>query len=88
MNIIGENIKFYRQKLGLTQFRFALLTKVSRQSLHKYESGELIPTNQTLSIYAEVLEVSVDDLKTRIPPTLINYQVFDTINWSPRQMLP
>jgi len=60
---IAENIKKYRNKLGVSQDRLSKLADVTYNTIIKIESGANInPTIETLSKIAKALNVSVDDL--------------------------
>ena len=60
--MIGDNIKFYRKKNQLTQDDIAKECSVTRQAVSKWENGKTQPDIQTLSMIANVLEVSEEDL--------------------------
>lgn len=61
--MIGENIKKYRKKKGLSQDKLCKLADVTHTTLAKIESGVNInPTIRTLVKIANALEVSVDNL--------------------------
>ena len=60
---IGENIKKYRNKLGISQDKLSKLADVIYNTIIKIESGaNSNPTIETLSKIAKVLNVGVDDL--------------------------
>ena len=60
---IGENIKKYRNKLGISQDKLSKLADVTYNTIIKIESGANInPTIETLSKIAKALNVGVDDL--------------------------
>ncbi len=62
-SIIAENIKKYRQKLGISQDRLSKLADVTYNTIIKIESGaNKNPTIETLSKIAKALGVGVDDL--------------------------
>ncbi len=61
--MLGERIRKFRIKKGLSQERLARLADVSYNTIVKIESGASNnPTIQTLSGIAKVLEVTVDEL--------------------------
>lgn len=60
--MIGDNIKFYRKKNQLTQDDIAEACNVTRQTVSKWENGKTQPDIQTLSMLANVLEISEEDL--------------------------
>jgi len=60
---IAENIKKYRNKIGVSQDKLSKLADVTYNTIIKIESGANInPTIETLSKIAKALNVSVDDL--------------------------
>jgi len=60
---IADNIKKYRQKLGVSQDRLSKMADVTYNTIIKIESGgSQNPTIDTLSKIAKALGVSVDDL--------------------------
>lgn len=60
---IANNIKRYRQKLGISQDRLSKMADVTYNTIIKIESGgSQNPTIDTLSKIAKALDVSVDDL--------------------------
>ena len=60
---IADNIKKYRQKLGVSQDRLSKMADVTYNTIIKIESGgSKNPTIDTLSKIAKGLNVSVDDL--------------------------
>ena len=60
---IADNIKKYRQKLGVSQDRLSKMANVTYNTIIKIESGgSQNPTIDTLSKIAKALSVSVDDL--------------------------
>lgn len=60
---IADNIKKYRNKLGVSQDRLSKLADVTYNTIIKIESGaNTNPTIETLAKIAKALGVSVDDL--------------------------
>lgn len=60
---IADNIKKYRNKIGVSQDRLSKLADVTYNTIIKIESGANInPTIETLSKIAKALNVGVDDL--------------------------
>jgi len=63
MATIGENIKKYRAKLGLTQNDLIRKAEVKHTTLTKIESGSVVkPSVQTMAKIAKALRVSIEDL--------------------------
>ena len=60
---LAENIKKYRQKMGISQDRLSKVADVTYNTIIKIESGaNKNPTIETLSKIAKALEVSIDEL--------------------------
>jgi len=60
---IADNIKKYRNKLGISQDKLSKLADVTYNTIIKIESGvNKNPTIETLSKVAKALGVGVDDL--------------------------
>jgi len=60
---IANNIKKYRNKLGVSQDRLSKMADITYNTIIKIESGgNQNPTIDTLSKIAKALEVGVDDL--------------------------
>lgn len=60
---IADNIKKYRNKLGISQDKLSKLADVTYNTIIKIESGANInPTIETISKIAKALDVGVDDL--------------------------
>ena len=60
---IADNIKKYRNKMGVSQNRLSKIADVTYNTIIKIESGaNKNPTIETLSKIAKALNVGVDDL--------------------------
>ncbi len=59
---LGNNIKFLRKNINLSQEYLAEKCKVSRQSVTKWETEESMPTIEKLIILADIFNVSLDEL--------------------------
>lgn len=82
---IGEKIKYYRERRGLTQEDLAKRLNISRQSISRYESGDRATNQDFLFELADIFEVNIDDF---FPPRenfvtkvqeIINIPVLGTI---------
>ena len=66
---LGEKIKFFREKKGLSQEDLAKKLSTTKQAIYKYESGIVtnipIPKVETI---AEILEVKPWELLGWVPP--------------------
>lgn len=62
MNSIGETIKMGREMLNMTQEELAQKIRVGTQTIAKYESGEQIPSNQTILKLSTVLDLPASEL--------------------------
>lgn len=80
---IGEQIKKYRQKAGLTQKQLGEAFGISQQQIAQYESGRRIPKMETLQKIAGALGISrsllYGDLKTEEKNELVKLELVDLI---------
>ena len=58
----GENLKYYREKMGLTQRMLAQMLDYSEKSVSKWESGKGYPTVEILTRLSDIFSVSLDTL--------------------------
>lgn len=78
MNSIGLKIKTYREQLKMTQEELAQKVRVGTQTIEKYESGEQIPSTQTLLKLSTVLDIPASELldhENQANDTLMNQQI-------------
>lgn len=59
---IGESIRYWRTKKGLTQKQLAETAKISEISIRKYESNDRTPKIGTLKQIAQALGIAIGDL--------------------------
>ncbi len=59
---LNQKLVVLRKKAGITQGELAASLEVSRQSVHKWESGQCYPEVPKLIKLKEIFEVSIDDL--------------------------
>ena len=61
---IGENIRAFRKKKGLSQRELGEKVKggMSQQQIGQYESGTRTPKSETLQLIADALEIPVQNL--------------------------
>ena len=59
---IGEKIREYRQKLGLTQDALASELHISSQAISKWETGQTMPDINLLVPLSKVLKIGLNDL--------------------------
>lgn len=57
-----DNLKFLREKRGLSQENLATKMNVSQQSVAKWETGVAMPRSDKLPELAKVLECEISDL--------------------------
>ena len=62
MNSIGQTIKTAREFRKLTQEDLAQKMRIGAQTIEDYESGEQIPSNQTLLKFSTILEIPASEL--------------------------
>lgn len=65
---IGEKIKFYREKRGITLETLARHTYISKNRLEEIENGQTIYQFWTLQKIAKALEIDL--------PELLNFDLF------------
>ena len=65
---IGEKIKFYREKRGITLETLARHTYISKNRLEEIENGQAIYQFWTLQKIAKALEIDL--------PELLNFDLF------------
>jgi transcriptional regulator with XRE-family HTH domain len=58
---IGNRVKLFRKKRGLTQTQLAQLVGKDRQYLYKIEKGVVTPNIVTISVLAITLEVPLSE---------------------------
>jgi repressor LexA len=59
---LGERIKYYRKKLGLSQDVLSVKSGISSPSISDYENNKAIPRRQTLEKLAQALNVDIEEL--------------------------
>lgn len=57
---IGEKIKYFRNRTGITQSKLAELSGIHPVSIRKYETNRMIPGVEVLNRIAKALNVSLD----------------------------
>jgi transcriptional regulator with XRE-family HTH domain len=62
LNTIGQTIKNARETLKMSQEELAQKVRVGIQTIEKYESGEQIPSTQTLLKLSTVLDLPATEL--------------------------
>ncbi|WP_066067947.1 helix-turn-helix domain-containing protein [Neobacillus soli] len=62
MNTIGQTIKTAREMLNMSQKELAQKVRVGTQTIEKYESGESLPSTQTILKLSTVLDISASEL--------------------------
>ena len=62
LNAVGANLKYYRNKKGITQENLAFVAVVDRTYIGAIEQGTRSPSIYCLFILASALDVKVKDL--------------------------
>ncbi|HEY2421453.1 MAG TPA: helix-turn-helix transcriptional regulator [Neobacillus sp.] len=62
MNLIGQTIKAKREIRHMTQQDLAQKIRVGVNTIEKYETGEQIPSNQTILKLSTVLDIPASEL--------------------------
>lgn len=55
---IGEKIKYFRSRIGITQVKLAELSGIHPVSIRKYETNKMTPQTEQIDKIAEALGVS------------------------------
>ena len=55
-------IRYYREKMGITQDALAELLNVDRVTISRYENGSREPSIDKLKMLSEVFNVSIDEI--------------------------
>lgn len=75
-NIIGENIRSYRMKAGLSLREVGEQLELSHMAIQKYEQGIVVPDSATLIKIAEILHVPLQNLLLERPKVSLDSQAF------------
>lgn len=67
----GENLRNIRKKLGLTQENLAYALKVTPATISRYESGDILPDIEQISILCDEFGIYANDL-LNTPSKVIN----------------
>ena len=62
MNSIGHIIKTSREMLNMTQEELAQRVRIGTHTIEKYESGEQMPSTQTILKLSTVLDIPASEL--------------------------
>ena len=62
---IGNNIKYLRKAVGLSQQQLADKLKLERSTIAKYETNVSEPNLETLCRLADILDASTDEILGR-----------------------
>ena len=57
-----EILKTMREKKGLTQEQLAQQVMVTRQAVSRWETGETVPSSDTLKLLSRLYDVSINTL--------------------------
>lgn len=67
--MIGDNIRHFREKAGLSQTQLAEKLNVVRQTVSKWEQGKSVPDAEMCKSLAKTFNIPVSDLFSEaIPP--------------------
>ncbi|AZU63798.1 helix-turn-helix transcriptional regulator [Neobacillus mesonae] len=66
MSTIGQTIKTAREMRKMTQEELAQKVRVGTQTIENYESGEQIPSTQTILKLSTVLDIAASDLLDKL----------------------
>lgn len=62
MNVFGENIKTCRERRNMSLEELALKMRVGPQRIEAYESGKLVPSNETILRLSTILDIPAAEL--------------------------
>ena len=62
LKVLGERIKYFRNKLGITQVQLSNMTSIEQPVISRYENDIITPPISKLAIIANALNVSVTEL--------------------------
>ena len=65
MNILGDNLKYHRENVGLSQAELARKTQLSQQAISLWEHGERAPNIFACITLADFYGISLDELVGR-----------------------
>ena len=65
MKELGERLRRLRESVKLSQVKMAELWGVRQSSINRYEQGQSAPSLETLVMYADYFDVSLDYLLAR-----------------------
>ena len=68
--MIDMNIRFFRKNMSMTQEQLAEELSVSRQTVAKWENGEVIPNISDCMRMAEIFQVTMDQVQWLLLPCL------------------
>lgn len=74
---MNERIKKLRKKLGMTQEKFSLRIKLSRNFIAQIESGAKIPSDRTISDICREFQVSEEWLKNGTGEMFVTQNIDD-----------
>lgn len=77
--MVGERLKFLRERENLTQQELADKLKITRSALSLYETNRREPDNDTLKKFAEFFSVTTDYLLGRDEPSTKTHGLPQTI---------
>jgi Zn-dependent peptidase ImmA (M78 family)/DNA-binding XRE family transcriptional regulator len=75
-NIIGENIRSYRNKAGLSLRDIGEKLNLSHMAIQKYEQGRVLPDTSMIIKLADILQVPVEKILFERPKVHLDRQAF------------
>ncbi len=70
--VMKNRLKTLRQKAGYTQIALQMQTGVEQALISKYENGERVPPTETLMLFADFFNVSMDYIMCRTDNPAVN----------------
>lgn len=75
--LFGKRLKELRKEKKLSQEKFGELMNIHHRTISYYEAGERMPSPETLNLFADFFDVSVDYLMGRT--NIRNYQFYNNL---------
>lgn len=69
---LHDNLKTFRERKGISQIDMAKKLHVSRQTISKWETGKSFPDIESIIMFSDIFEVSLDELLKEDKSMVIN----------------
>jgi len=82
-NILGNRIRFLRERENLSQIEFAKILNISNTTLSQYETGQRVPSDEIKAKIADYFGVTVDYLLGRTDTPSTADKITDSVSDDP-----